>query len=127
MEFKNYAYRRMMGACCDAAREALPQGFRRNKGAAPLVGNYDVGDEGGTLLDFVPSPAHAVGWELESIDEVRGLLRTLPADERRATQLYYQQAGANMRVIGEMMGLHESRISQLTTSALKRLRQEARK
>lgn len=124
VRFETFAPVRIEGAVKDAARMMLPKGFRRNKDAAPVVGNAvihaDEGEEEAVAL--LSSGELPVGWEEESLEEVDRLTRGLTGDERRAVALYFGGAGMNKKRIGELMGLSESRVSQLTTEAVEWLK-----
>jgi len=54
-----------------------------------------------------------------------GALERIPDRERQVVQLYYQQE-LTMREIGERLGIDESRVSQLHSTALLRLRKRVR-
>ncbi|MHB9148685.1 MAG: RNA polymerase sigma factor WhiG [Thermoleophilia bacterium] len=78
-----------------------------------------------TLMDSIedtasPDPARAFG-----IQEVKGILadaiRRLPEREKIVIGLYYYE-GLTLKEIGEVLGVTESRISQLHTKAILRLK-----
>jgi RNA polymerase sigma factor for flagellar operon FliA len=58
----------------------------------------------------------------EAVDRLRGAFDRLSARDRLVLTLYYYEE-LNLRQIGEVMHVSESRISQIRTRALKRLRE----
>ncbi|RRA50297.1 FliA/WhiG family RNA polymerase sigma factor [Acidipila sp. EB88] len=85
-------------------------------------GGEDGGDE---ELQFLPAKESenplAMLLEGEARDRVRTALESLPAREREVMLLYYFEE-LTMREIGSMLGVVESRISQIHHMALRRLR-----
>jgi RNA polymerase sigma factor FliA len=81
---------------------------------------------GGTALQELledpnaPTPAEDLG-RREQIQILRDAIGRLPAKERTVMALYYYEE-LNQRQIAEVMHLTESRVSQIRTQALKRLR-----
>jgi RNA polymerase sigma factor for flagellar operon FliA len=69
-------------------------------------------------------PAEALGLS-ELRDEVAKAIESLPAKERYVVSLYYYEE-LTMKEIGEIMGYTESRISQMHTKAMFRLRARLR-
>lgn len=59
----------------------------------------------------------------ETVAAIRGAIGTLPPKERTVLALYYYEE-LNLRQIAEVLHVTESRISQIRTQALKRLRQQ---
>jgi RNA polymerase sigma factor for flagellar operon FliA len=74
-----------------------------------------IGDES------LPEPTEAITRE-EDVDAVRDAIAELPSRERTVLALYYYEE-LNLRQIAEVLHLTESRISQIRTQALKRLRE----
>jgi RNA polymerase sigma factor for flagellar operon FliA len=95
-----------------------------------LLVSFDgtAGGTGGalTLEETLDDPsAPAPGDELQRDEEAQGLRRaigTLPEKERLVLSLYYYEE-LNLRQIAEVLHVTESRISQIRTQALRRLRQ----
>lgn len=54
-------------------------------------------------------------------DRLQRAIEKLPEREQQVLMLYYQQE-LTMREVGELMGVGESRVSQLHTLAVKHLR-----
>ncbi len=83
------------------------------------------GDDSRAAIEAVPDseerlPSRAV--ERKELRRLLGeLMARMPEIERRVLRLYYQE-GMTLRQIAEMAHVHESRISQLKTQALLRLR-----
>jgi RNA polymerase sigma factor for flagellar operon FliA len=82
--------------------------------------------EGLTLEETVyDADAELPGQELERQEQFAGLrdaIATLPEKERTVLALYYYEE-LNLRQIAEVLHVTESRISQIRSAALKRLRQ----
>jgi RNA polymerase sigma factor for flagellar operon FliA len=87
-------------------------------------------EEGGDLLQFVSdSDEHWPSQIVERAEMERVLaeaIERLPKVERTVLSLYYYEE-MTLREIGCVVGLHESRISQLKTQAILRLRSHAQK
>jgi RNA polymerase sigma factor for flagellar operon FliA len=84
-------------------------------------------DEGSSmsLMDMVPD-GNAVNPQMqmqsrELMDALGGSIDTLPEKERIVVTLYYYEE-LNLKEIGEVLGLTESRVSQLHSQAIVRLR-----
>lgn len=82
-------------------------------------------DEGGDLLRFVADDREDLPSEIVERKELESLLHTavarMPDSERTVITLYYYEE-LTLREISKILGLHESRISQLKTQATLRLR-----
>jgi RNA polymerase sigma factor for flagellar operon FliA len=82
-------------------------------------------ESSGNLLKFIASdeesiPSHVV--ERSELQHILALaIDRMPKTERIVLQLYYYEE-LNLREIGEVMGLHLSRVAQLRTQAILRLR-----
>jgi RNA polymerase sigma factor FliA len=61
--------------------------------------------------------------ESEHVAHLRKLISRLPEQQRRVLALYYYEE-LNLRQVGEVLQVSESRVSQIRSQALKRLRQE---
>jgi RNA polymerase sigma factor for flagellar operon FliA len=61
--------------------------------------------------------------ESEHVAHLRQLISRLPEQQRRVLALYYYEE-LNLRQVGEVLQVSESRVSQIRSQALKRLRQE---
>jgi RNA polymerase sigma factor for flagellar operon FliA len=81
----------------------------------------DTGDVFDVLEDpFCTDPLEALS--LKQLQEsLAGAIRALPEKERLALSLYYDE-GLNLKEIGEVLGITESRVSQIRTQAILRLR-----
>ncbi|AEH44075.1 RNA polymerase, sigma 28 subunit, FliA/WhiG [Thermodesulfatator indicus DSM 15286] len=77
------------------------------------------------IFDLIEDPDQPDPFEECGLKEIRDLLAKyideLPEKEKLVLSLYYYE-GLTMREIGEILGYTESRISQLHSKALKRLR-----
>ncbi len=77
------------------------------------------------LINFVPAPAEEDPFSLCLRGEMRELLtkaiRELSEKERQVLALYYFEE-LNMKEVGEALEIGESRVSQIHTSAMSRLR-----
>jgi RNA polymerase sigma factor for flagellar operon FliA len=95
---------------------------------APVALDQSAGTGGGEtpLVESIadpttPEPDARIARD-ESLGELRGAFDALPQRERLVLTLYYYEE-LNLRQIGEVMHVSESRISQIRTRALKRLRE----
>lgn len=83
-----------------------------------------VGEDGRSVLDVEVEPSEGPHARLER-EELRGLLAgaigDLPERERQILALYYEEE-LTLAEIGEVIGVGESRVSQLRTQAIARLR-----
>src|ERR671917_106916 len=59
----------------------------------------------------------------EHVGQLRNLISGLPEQQRRVLALYYYEE-LNLRQVGEVLQVSESRVSQIRSQALKRLREE---
>lgn len=79
------------------------------------------GEESAQLRDAIAAPAEQPPWlkasGAEDVHELRAALTTLQDRERDVLGLYYFQ-NLLLREIGEVLGVSESRVSQLRTRAL---------
>jgi RNA polymerase sigma factor FliA len=78
------------------------------------------------LVESIADPAaaepHAAITQAESLSELRGAFDALPPRERLVLTLYYYEE-LNLRQIGEVLHITESRVSQIRTRALAHLRE----
>ncbi len=91
--------------------------------ARVLSCNELLDDEGHAYLD-VPSPDDDPSVHLQNLDRERLLaekIRALPEREKLMMSLYYEQ-DLNLKEIGAIMGVSESRVSQIHGQALARIR-----
>jgi RNA polymerase sigma factor for flagellar operon FliA len=129
-EFKTYAYHRIRGAVLDELRtlDFLPRSIRqkaRQAGvAAPAILGLPTNEDGSETL--------AGGDQEQSVENAdlhQALLREmeeLPEKMRAVMHLYYQE-GMKMRAIGVRLNLTESRVSQIHSNAVARLRRSLNK
>jgi RNA polymerase sigma factor for flagellar operon FliA len=64
--------------------------------------------------------------ESEHVAHMRQLIARLPEQQRRVLALYYYEE-LNLRQVGEVLQVSESRVSQIRSQALRRLREEISK
>lgn len=127
--FKTYAYHRIRGAILDDLRRAdfLPRSMRDKAKAEgvdpPSMLSIPTDEDGHENL-----AAHAVGENVEN-EDIRDLLHdaidNLPDKMRIVMSLYYRE-GIKTREIGERLKLTESRVSQIHSNAVTRLRRAMR-
>jgi RNA polymerase sigma factor FliA len=86
---------------------------------------YGAGEQGKDLLHYIPDPSEGVPSTILEKSELERLLAehigTIPAMEQTVLSLYYHEE-LTLREIAQIVHLHESRISQLKTQAILRLR-----
>lgn len=86
----------------------------------------DGRDEHGSVAETLPDPEAELPDTLlthqETIDQVREALESLPERERTVLALYYYEE-LNQRQIAEVLHVTESRVSQIRSQAIRRLRQ----
>lgn len=85
-------------------------------------------ESGGTTVGDQVSDDTAVAvveqWiHKETQSQVTGAIQRLPEKERQVVSLYYQR-GLNLKEIGEILGVTESRVCQLRKQAVERLQQK---
>jgi RNA polymerase sigma factor for flagellar operon FliA len=123
--FKTYAYHRIRGAILDELRrlDFLPRSLRDRARAvgedAPAVLAIPTDEDGNESL-----PTRSVESASERSDMHGALLKEierLPEKMRLVMTLYYRQ-GLRMREIGDRLRLTESRVSQIHSNAVLRLR-----
>jgi RNA polymerase sigma factor FliA len=127
VKFTTYAQPRIRGAILDGIRNRdwVPRLARLRKEASPRMDSIDDVMHGRDVgrdyakeksrKDFIAIADHSV----EPLDD--GYLRGLSRAERLILQLYYE-ADLSMREIGEVIGMSESRISQMHSQLMQRLR-----
>ncbi len=124
-EFKTYAYHRIRGAVLDELRrmDFLPRSQRekaRQDGRIPpSVVAIPTDEDGQESLEARDGePALDIADLQDCLDR---LILQLPAKMAEVMVLYYRE-GMRMREIGVRMNLTESRVSQIHSNALARLR-----
>ena len=141
-QFETYAVQRIRGAMLDGLRENdwLPRSLRRDmrriEGAvSQLEQRYGRQPTEGelaksldmALADYQKMLQDARGYQLVHLEDFGGdddddyLDRHLPEREKTVMGLYYEEE-LNLREIGEILGVSESRICQLHSQAIARLR-----
>ncbi|RMH04340.1 MAG: sigma-70 family RNA polymerase sigma factor [Planctomycetota bacterium] len=129
-EFKTYAYHRIRGAILDELRriDFLPRSQRdraRREGVeAPAFVAIPTDEDGQESL--VSDPVEAALENEELLAELRRQILLLPEKMRVVMTLYYSE-GLKMREIGERLHLTESRVSQIHSNAVARLRRVMRR
>ena len=97
------------------------------RGLSLLSLNRSFGDEedGRELSETIPDDSERTPFELLKKQEIRNLLAkqidALPEKEKMVVSLYYYNE-LTMKEIGNILGITESRVSQLNSSAILRLR-----
>jgi RNA polymerase sigma factor for flagellar operon FliA len=97
---------------------------QRDSNLHRLVSLHSPAGENTTLADQIRSPepdAEMRGVELATRQEVSEALRFLPERERAAVTLYFH-LGLSLKEIGQVLGVTESRASQLRSQGLQRLK-----
>ena len=127
--FKTYAYHRIRGSILDDLRrlDFLPRSMRdrarKNGEEAPSVVGIPTDEDGHESL-----AASQVEVESESSDMHDVLFREIDAlpDKMRIVMSMYYREELKMREIGEKLNLTESRVSQIHSNAVSRLRRVMR-
>lgn len=128
-EFKTYAYHRIRGAILDELRalDFLPRSMRdraREEGvSAPAVVSLPTNDDGSETLvgEYAYEGVENSDLHLALLSE----MGKLPEKMRLVMHLYYQE-GMKMLDIAKDLGLTESRVSQIHSNAVARLRRSLR-
>jgi RNA polymerase sigma factor for flagellar operon FliA len=97
------------------------------------IGSLEIssgGQDGQSLLKFIPGSDEDLPSRIVERSELERLLaetiEQMPKSERVVLSMYFDEE-LTLREIAEVMGLHESRISQLKTQAILRLRSQMAK
>ncbi len=88
------------------------------------VNGEETSDENAYEIGFEQSPLTTLK-KTELVQVIAGAIDRLPKNERTAVSLYYYEE-LTMKEIGEVMGYTESRVSQLHTKAVLRLKNSLR-
>lgn len=123
--FKTYAYHRIRGAILDEIRrlDFLPRSIRdkaRKEGVqAPSLVGLPTDKDGYDSLAAKPGASAVEQNDLREI--LSAEIKRLPEKLRLVMTFYYGE-GMKMRDIGNRLGLTESRVSQIHSNAVARLR-----
>jgi RNA polymerase sigma factor FliA len=109
-----------------AYRQLLTEGVTVISLDAPATGRDERAGES-TILEDTGTPSPFTTLAAKERRALLGrLIDTLPPRERQVLALYYYEE-LNMREVGEALGVTESRVSQLHSSAILRLRSALRR
>ena len=101
-----------------------------NLGSFQELAGHDDDKSGDPLVTYVPDAPQMDPFFMFHKSEVKGILASaidlLPKKERLVISLYYFDE-LTMKEIGKVLGVNESRVSQLHTKAMLRLRSKLRK
>ena len=98
--------------------------FHKERGKAKRFETYSmevVTEEVMTIADDVSQQPDVIVEEAEFMDAVTDAISQLPEREQLVMQLYYVEE-FNLKEIGETLGVSESRVSQILSSVVKKLR-----
>ena len=140
--FSTYAHHRMVGACLDMMRtNGLVRGRRADRYETPAVLSIDRDYGGGARATGEAREAYqAIRWSefilppaavpdpsdrLAAADQFEGWLRFLPEREKTLMRLHYGPDRMTLRGVALVLGISESRVLQIHTSILGRLRKKA--
>jgi RNA polymerase sigma factor (sigma-70 family) len=131
IKFPTHAQHRIRGSILDHLRAMRPAGYRRRWKNAPSILSLSAPTTAGsdsrsdlTVADLVLAGDLPVGWEVDSADAVAELVRFLHGSQRLVVRGYYLLAtrGGGCKTVGRIMGVSESRVSQVLADALGTLR-----
>ena len=122
---------------CDAMEISLEEFYELvdqlkglNLGSFQELSGHDDDRSGDPLVTYVPDAPQMDPFFMFQKSEVKGILASaidlLPKKERLVISLYYFDE-LTMKEIGKVLGVNESRVSQLHTKAMLRLRSKLRK
>jgi RNA polymerase sigma factor for flagellar operon FliA len=101
-----------------------------NLGSFQEISGHDDEKSGDPLVTYIPDTPQMDPFFMFQKSEVKGILSTaidmLPKKERLVISLYYFDE-LTMKEIGKVLDVNESRVSQLHTKAMLRLRSKLRK
>jgi len=137
-----FTHHRMVGACLDMMRtNGLIRGRRRDHYETPAVLSIDYDYNGGSRAtgedresfqairwsEFILPPAAVPdpSDRLAAHDQFEGWLKYLPEREKTLLRLHYGPERVTLRGIALILGISESRVLQIHTSILGRLRAKA--
>ncbi len=98
--------------------------FHKERGKARLFETYSmevVTEEVMGMADDPMNQPEAIVEEAEFMDAVTEAIAELPEREQLVMQLYYVEE-LNLKEIGDVLGVSESRVSQILSSVVKKLR-----
>jgi RNA polymerase sigma factor for flagellar operon FliA len=98
--------------------------FHRERGKAKRFETYSmevVTEEVMTIADDSSQQPDVIVEEAQFMDAVTDAIAQLPEREQLVMQLYYVEE-FNLKEIGETLGVSESRVSQILSSVVKKLR-----
>lgn len=117
--FKAYARTRILGAIIDGRRQRDPVGRQRRHellaGATPMSHEQDT-----VRLEHAPHAADEP--DLDQRIDLKDAIAQLPARERLIIILHDLE-GVHLAELGRLLGVNESRVSQIARQARDRLRQ----
>lgn len=119
--FRIHATTRIVGAMKDLCRRWDPRGYRRSGSAPPVVLSLDAtAPGGGSYSAALADPDRLpVGWEEDSVDEVRGMARR--AGGALIVLRYAHAATATLERAGSRLGVCRARAQQVHSDAVARL------
>lgn len=98
--------------------------FHKERGKAKRFETYSmevVTEEVMTIADDASQQPEVIVEEAQFMDAVTDAIAQLPEREQMVMQLYYVEE-LNLKEIGEILGVSESRVSQILSSVVKKLR-----
>jgi DNA-directed RNA polymerase specialized sigma subunit len=129
LRFSTFAEHRIVGAMGDELRAwHYPRGYKHQDMArlaglvAPEIGH--VSERWVMLADTVAGCGRPVGWELEGVDAIEGIIRALPPREKAVMRWRYARwDDPSLERVAREMGLCLSWVAELHQGAMARLRE----
>jgi RNA polymerase sigma factor (sigma-70 family) len=120
VKFSTFVRHRVWGSLRDVQRSLVALGWRCDPKHAPLITSLPRDPEGkGRMLGS--DHCGSIGWEEESDDQVKAILRPLSEREKRIVRMAHVY-GFTSHQIAARIGLSQSRVHTICRAAIEQLR-----